>query len=131
MKIRTPKEKAINIEGFVEAESIDARYFSGKTWYLTPDGPIGQKPYALIRPVMTDSGRVAFAGVAVGGRQQLLLLRPMGDLIVASLMSYEQELKKPDELKDELGAVEVDPKELQLAKTLTDTLVVRDFNIGA
>src|SRR5688572_4112881 len=74
-KIRSAKEKSINIDGFIDADSVDPAYFSGKTWYLTPDGPIAQKPYALLRKVMSDSNRVAFAKVVVSGRSQLVMLR--------------------------------------------------------
>src|SRR5437588_10618525 len=40
-KLRTPSDKAINVQAFVAPESLDARYFSGKTYYLLPDGPVG------------------------------------------------------------------------------------------
>src|SRR3954469_18435461 len=115
-KIRSPKEKAINIEAFVEHDSIDPRYFSGRSWYLAPDGPVAQKGYTLLRRAMSDSGRNAFARVAVGGKQQLLLLRPLGQLIVAAMLSYEQEVKRPGDFESEVAPVEVDPKELQLAR---------------
>jgi DNA end-binding protein Ku len=130
-KIRSTKEKSLNIEGFIEADSVDATYFSGKTWYLVPDGPVAQKPYALLRKVMIESKRVAFARVVVSGRQQLVMLRPLGGLIAGSMLSYSSEVKGFDEFEKEVVTLEVDAKEMQLAKTLTDSLVVRDFDISA
>jgi len=130
-KLRSAKEKSITIEGFIDSTSIDPAYLSGKTWYLTPDGPVAQKPYSLLRKVLTDSNRVGFARVAVGGRQQLVMLRPLGGLIAASMVSYSSEVKGIDEFEKEVVPVEVDPKEMQLAKTLTDSLVVRDFDLTA
>jgi DNA end-binding protein Ku len=130
-KLRSAKEKSINIEGFIDAAAIDSAYLSGKTWYLTPDGPIAQKPYSLLRKVLTDSKRVGFARVVVSGRQQLVVLRPLGGLIAASMVSYCSEVKGIDEFEKEVVPVEVDPKEMQLAKTLTDSLVVRDFDLSA
>ena len=56
-KIRSTKEKSLNIEGFIEEDSVDPTYFSGKTWYLTPDGPVAQKPYALLREILKRSGK--------------------------------------------------------------------------
>ena len=130
-KIRNPKEKSINIEGFIDAGTVDPAYFSGRTWYLTPDGPIAQKPYALLRKVMMESQRVAFAKVVVSGRQQLVMLRPLGNLLAGSMISYSSEVKGFDEFEKEVVPMEVDPKELQLAKSLTDSLVVRDFDLSA
>ena len=130
-KIRSAKEKSINIDGFIDAGAVDPAYFSGKTWYLTPDGPIAQKPYALLRKVLTDANRVAFARVTVSGRQQLVMLRPLHGLLVASMLSYSSEVKGADEFIKEVVPMEVDPRELQLAKSLTDSLVVHDFDISA
>ena len=130
-KIRSPKEKSLNIEGFIDEDSVDPTYFSGKTWYLTPDGPVAQKPYALLRKVMLESKRVAFARVVVSGRQQLVMLRPLGGLIAGSMLSYSSEVKGFEEFEKEVVPLEVDAKEMQLAKSLTDSLVVRDFDISA
>src|SRR5438874_4408971 len=33
-KMRTKNEKAIDVEAFIPPDLIDARYFSGKTWFL-------------------------------------------------------------------------------------------------
>src|SRR5690242_2591822 len=47
-KLRTPDEKAVNIDAFIPPDSVDPTYFSGQSYYLVPDGPVGQKPYALL-----------------------------------------------------------------------------------
>jgi DNA end-binding protein Ku len=39
-KLRTPDEKAITISSFIEPDTIDPVYFSGRTYYLVPDGPV-------------------------------------------------------------------------------------------
>ena len=130
-KIRSPRERAINIEGFVDEEAVDPAYLSGKTWYLVPDGPIGQKPYGLLRRVMVESKRNAFARVVISGKQQLIMLRPLGSLIAGSMLSYDAEVKSPEEFEKEVVEIEVSPGELQLAKTLTDSLAMREFDLAA
>src|SRR5262249_19131127 len=62
-KLRTEDEKAITITTFIPPETIDPVYFSGKTYYLIPDGPVGQKPYATILQAMTEDNRHAIAQV--------------------------------------------------------------------
>ena len=47
-KLRTPNEKAIDVQAFMEPGKVDPAYFSGKTWYLLPDGAVAVKPYALM-----------------------------------------------------------------------------------
>src|SRR5262245_3313760 len=60
-KIRPPAEKAINVTSFIGEGDVDFRYFSGKNYYLTPDGPVAQKPYALLLQAMEESKRAAMA----------------------------------------------------------------------
>ena len=50
--LRKQSEKTVDILGFVPASEIDPMYFSGRMYYLTPDGAAGQKPYQLLREAM-------------------------------------------------------------------------------
>src|ERR1022692_3197516 len=47
-KLRTEDSKAITIQEFIHSDALDAMYFSGTTYYLVPDGPVGQRPYAVL-----------------------------------------------------------------------------------
>src|SRR5262245_43595897 len=47
-KLRTEGDKSISVNAFVPADAIDPVYNSGKTYYLVPDGPVGQKPFSLL-----------------------------------------------------------------------------------
>ena len=67
-KMRTPDEKAINIDSFIPPNSVDPLYFSGRGYYLLPDGPAGMKPYALLVQGMVDMKKVAVAQVVMHGR---------------------------------------------------------------
>jgi DNA end-binding protein Ku len=58
-KLRTPDEKAITVSTFIAPDTIDPIYLSGKTYYLVPDGPVGEKPYATILKAMTEDKRQA------------------------------------------------------------------------
>lgn len=130
-KLRTPNEKAIDVKAFIPPDAIDARYYAGKTWYLLPDGPIALKPYALLYRTMEQQGLLAFAQVVIGGKEQLLLLRPMSDMLVGSYLNFAAEVKSPAEFKDQTPKVEVSPEELKLAKTLTDAMKETKFDLSA
>jgi hypothetical protein len=62
-KLRTEKDRSINVNSFVPADKIDPIYQSGKNYYLLPDGPVGQKAYQLIHHAMLDKGVHAVAQV--------------------------------------------------------------------
>ena len=129
-KLRSQSEKAATITAFVKPEVVDARYFSGRTNFLVPDGPIGQKPYALLHRVMVDENRFAFATVVMNGKDQIVLLRPVGNLLAMSFLHFHADMKNPAEFKDEVVAPELPEQELSMARMLTKALESDSFDLA-
>jgi DNA end-binding protein Ku len=129
-KLRTESDKSVTVDTFVPSDAIDPVYHSGKTYYLVPDGPIGQKPYALIRQSMVEEGLHAVAKVVMSGKEQLVLLRPIEQLLGMTVLEYDTRVKKPSAFEDELQETESSEEELKLTKTLMGALVREDFDIA-
>src|ERR1041385_2323455 len=53
-KLYRESDKAITIDGFIKAETIDPVYYTGRTNYLLPDGAPGLKPYELLQEGMAQ-----------------------------------------------------------------------------
>jgi DNA end-binding protein Ku len=117
------KTKSIEIEDFVALDEIDPLYYD-HPYYLAP-GPGGAKPYRLLLEAMRETGRVAVANVVIRSKQQLVAVRPMGeDVLTMSTMVYPDEVIEPATL-DEVASVEdveINPRELEIAKQLVDSL---------
>jgi DNA end-binding protein Ku len=129
-KLRTENEKAINIDEFIPANGLDPIYSTGKTYYLVPDGPVGQKPYALLRDAMIEMKRHAIATVVMNNREQVVLLRPMDDLLAMTQLSYEHQVTKPSNFDSELTKPAIEPEELKLAKTLIEASTPKKLDYG-
>jgi DNA end-binding protein Ku len=127
-KMRTPADKSINVQAFVAPEQFDARYFNGKHYFLLPDGPVGQRSYALLLKAMVETDKYAFAQVVFSGKEQVVLVRPMNNLLVMSMLSYEQEMKGLAEFEGEAPKAEVAPAEVGIAKTLIATMTPDEFD---
>jgi DNA end-binding protein Ku len=127
-KMRTPADKSINVQAFVAPEQFDARYFNGKHYFLLPDGPVGQRSYALLLKAMVETDKYAFAQVVFSGKEQVVLVRPMNNLLVMSMLSYEQEMKGLAEFEGEAPKAEVAPAEVGIAKTLIETMTPEEFD---
>ncbi len=130
-KLRTESDKSVNIKGFIAPDALDPRYHAGRTYYLLPDGAVGQKPYALLRQSMVDNGVHALAQVVIAGREQLVLLRPMDELLAMTVLSHEAKVKAPGSFYDELNQQELGSDELALTKTLIDASRLADFDYAA
>jgi DNA end-binding protein Ku len=129
-KLRTPAERAINIQAFIAPDTVDPIYFSGKSYYLAPDGPMGAKPYSVLQRVMKETSHYAFAQVVMGGHDQIVLLRPVENLLLMSMLNYEQEMRKPAVFADEAPVVEATAAEMKMAKMLVDSLTEKKFDFS-
>ncbi|MBZ0151139.1 MAG: hypothetical protein K8J09_06365, partial [Planctomycetes bacterium] len=118
-KLRTKADRSVSIDGFIPKDAVDSRYFAGKAHYLLPDGPAGARPYALLREGMQRGDVVAIAQVVMAGREQLVLLRPLGRLLVMTGLHYPQRVRAVDEFEAEVEELAFKPEEV----ALTDTLI--------
>lgn len=118
--LRSEADRSINVDRFVAPDEVDPRYFSGKTYYLLPDGRPGQKPYALLHRAMVDAKVVGLAQVVISNREQLVMLRPVGKLLAAAVLQYAADVKPIEEFEKLLDDEPASAQELKLAKTLID-----------
>ena len=121
-KIKIKTTKAVDIVGFVAREEIpttfyDAPYFAG------PDGPISENPYALLREVMKQTGKIAIAKVVLRDREDLVALFPHDDGLVLQKLRYPHELREMKDVPEfenvqNLDGEKLNKNELELATTL-------------
>jgi DNA end-binding protein Ku len=129
-KLRSEDDKAIKIDTFVGPDTFDPVYYSGKSYYLVPDGPVGQKPYAVLQQTMVEENRYAVAQVVMHNREQTVLLRPMENLLVMSILNLENQVTKPATFEEEVSKVEVSAEELKLAKSLIEATTSKKFDFS-
>lgn len=129
-KLRTKTDRAVGIDGFVPVDAIDSRYFAGKTHYLLPDGVAGARPYALLRDGMRKNGVAAIAQVVMAGREQLVLLRPLGRMLVMTGLHYPQRVRGVEEFEKEVEELSFKPEEVALTDTLIGASKLADFDLG-
>src|SRR5207253_459651 len=127
-RLRTEADKAIKIDVFVASGAFDLLYTTGKKYYLAPNGPAGQKAYALLAQAMVAEGCYGVAQVVLHGREQLVLLRPQENLLVLEVLHYRHQLTQPFTLADEAPRMEVTPEELHMARTLVKASTA-EFNL--
>jgi DNA end-binding protein Ku len=116
------KTRTIEIEDFVELTQIDPIYYE-HPYYLAP-GPGGAKPYRLLLEAMEQTGRVAIARVVMRSKEQLVAVRPVGDVLELATMLFGDEILPPGRIEDMPDPTEVKTtkRELDIAKQLVDSL---------
>lgn len=114
---------AIDVEAFVEAGSIDPRYFE-KPYVLVP-AKKAEKGYVLLREALEKTGRIGIARVVIRTREHLCAVMPYGSALLLLMMRYPQELVDFDEYAIPEGAkgdYRITPKELAFSEQLIETM---------
>jgi len=114
---------AIDIAEFVPLAAVDRIYLE-KVYYLGA-GKGGDRAYRLLVAALADTGRAALGQYSARGKQYLVLLRPMGDMLVMEQLHYAGELKSAEEVP--LPEVAIKDAELALARQLIAQASVEEF----
>jgi DNA end-binding protein Ku len=121
------KTKTIDILDFVGLDEIDPIFYD-HPYYLAP-GAGGAKPYKLLMEAMRETNKVGIAKVVIRQKENLVALRPMeveGQwLLGMATMIFADEVVDPKRLDDLPEDVEVNERELDIAKQLVDSLAGR------
>lgn len=111
-KIKTPKDRNITIEQFVDLDEINSLYF-GKTYYLVPTG--AEKAYNLLLKAMQEENKAGLGKTVLGIKETLVLIRPYEDKMCLSTLYFQEEIKACPKIDN---VTKVTSQELKLAKTL-------------
>src|SRR5215210_1949073 len=116
------RTRTIDIEDFVDLEDIDPIYYD-HPYYLVPDKGAA-KAYGLLLGAMERSGKVAIARVVLRSKEQLVAIRPAGDLLMMETMIFHDEVVAHDEIDELPDAKELkaSDRELKMAQQLIDSL---------
>lgn len=115
---------AIEISEFVPLAEVDRIYLE-KVYYLGPDKG-GDRAYALLAQALKDTGRAGLGQYAARGKQQLVLVRPMGNLLVMEQLHYAGELKPAADVP--VPEAQVKDAELKLAVQLIEQTATDEFH---
>jgi DNA end-binding protein Ku len=129
-KLRTESDKSIRIDGFITPDALSTIYMAGRTYYLTPDGPVGQKPYNLLLKGMQSNNVSAIAEVVISQKEQVVLLRPIDGLMAMTVLSRKDEVKPASAFKDDVVETPVTEAESALADTLIKASIIRKFDFS-
>lgn len=124
-KIKSKKDKTIHIEHFAKMSDIDSIYFQ-KNYYLVPE--VGaEKAYELLRQALLSKKEVAIAKTVLGTNEELMVLYPTKECIIAKILFYQEEIQK---IPKSQAKVDISKPELEMAKSLIDSMTKKfDINL--
>lgn len=116
-KIKTNKDKTIHILHFAKLSDVDQIYYE-KNYYIVPDAG-AEKACELLRQAMLSKKEVAVAKTVIGTSENLIVLYPTKDNIVAKVLFYQAEIQA---VPVSIVKPSIEKAELDMAKTMIDTM---------
>jgi DNA end-binding protein Ku len=122
-----PTARQISIGEFIPQDDIEAGLYFKSAYYIEPE-QAGLKPYHLLRRALAETGMTAVAKIAFRDREHLCALRPVDGVLLMNTLHWPDEIRPSAELKGVDADVEVNPRELQMAKALVENLAEERFD---
>jgi DNA end-binding protein Ku len=116
------KTRTVDIEDFVDLDEIDPVYYD-HPYYLVPDKG-ATKAYGLLLGAMKQANKVAIARVVLRSKEQLVAIRPAGEVLMMETMLFHDEVVPSDDI-DAMPAskdLKASDRELKMALQLIDSL---------
>jgi DNA end-binding protein Ku len=117
------KTRTIDIEDFVDLDEIDPIFYD-HPYYLVPDKG-AEKAYRLLLDAMEAANKVAIARVVIRSKENLVAIRPRGDVLTMETLLFGDEVIEPDQLDgvpDAADQKKTSKRELDMAQQLIDSL---------
>ncbi|MGI6731650.1 MAG: Ku protein [Anaerovoracaceae bacterium] len=116
-KIKTEKEKSIQILHFAQLNQISPVYYN-RTYQAVPQ-PGGEKAFELLRSALMAEQKVAIGKAVMGTKDTLMAIIPREDGILISTMHYADDVKA---LQKQYAKPEVSEQEMNMAKLLINSM---------
>jgi DNA end-binding protein Ku len=109
----------IDIDSFVPRTEIDRRFFD-TPYYITPNDPVGQDAFAVIREAMRSKALVALGRIVLAKRERVMALEPQEKGLIGTTLRYPYEVRDSKDYFADIPEITPAPELLRLAEHIVD-----------
>ena len=120
--IKLKSTRAIDIEAFVDLQEVHPSRFEA-VYFVGPNGDVAKKTYGLFCEVLKKSGKAGVGRIILRDKEDVVLLTAEDNGMIMYKLRFPDEVRSLKDVPDTDG-IEVDQKQLALAETLVDSLVM-------
>jgi DNA end-binding protein Ku len=113
--------KLIELDKFIEFFQVDPHYFE-RSFLLIPNN--SEKPYALLRKVLEQTGLAAIGKVTMSTKERVILIHYYQNAIVATTLRYPDEVTDPLHFAEIRDLPEASDEEMALMTKIVDKMTV-------
>jgi DNA end-binding protein Ku len=117
--VRLESTRTIDIDRFVDESDIDRLYWNDP-YFLVPDGKVAVEAFTVIREAMAKAKKVALGRVVMHQRERLIAMEPRDKGLLAYTLRTFDEVKKPEDVFDDIPDVKPDANMVAIAEKIID-----------
>ena len=121
-KIEIESTHVIDIDSFVPRQEIDQRFFD-TPYYISPNEPVAQEAFAVIREAMRRKTMVALGRLVLAKRERVIALEPYGKGLLGTTLRYPSEVRNAADYFSDVPELALAPDLLQLAEHILERKV--------
>jgi DNA end-binding protein Ku len=110
---------ALDIERFVDAETIDRLYWNDP-FYVLPGDDSGLEAYCVVRDAMAGAGRIALGRVVMHTRERLMAIEARGKGLLAWSLRMGDEVIRAEDAFDNIPAKKGDRQMIEIAEKIIE-----------
>jgi DNA end-binding protein Ku len=114
---RIESSSTMTVDKFIAREAIQPIYFDA-SYYLVPDGEVGQDVYVVLRDAITASDTAALSRVVISRRERAVAILPLENGMVLHTLHEPRDLHAYDTLFDRIPDARPDAEMVKLARQL-------------
>ena len=121
-RIEIESTHVIEIDSFVPRQEIDQRYFDSP-YYVTPNEPVAQEAFAVIREAMRHKTMVALGRLVLSKREKVIALEAYGKGLLGTTLRYPYEVRNASDYFADVPELAVAPDLLKLAEHILNSKI--------
>ncbi|OQM74855.1 Ku protein [Manganibacter manganicus] len=114
----------MSLDGFVDKASIQQIYLD-TPYYLAPADKVSEDAFAVIREAMAAKKKAGLARIVLYRRERPVVIEPLGKGMVLTTLRYNNIVRQPDTVFDDIKAVKTDREMIDLAEHIIEKKATR------
>lgn len=117
--VKVESSDMMSLDGFVDKASIEQIYLD-TPYYLAPADKVSEDAFAVIRDAMAAKKKAGLARIVLYRRERPVVIEPLGKGMVLTTLRYDNTVRQPETVFDEIKAVKTDKEMIELAQHIID-----------
>ena len=118
-KVQIESSHTLSLDGFVAKAEIDQIYLD-TPYYLTPADKVSEEAFAVIREALETKKMAGLARIVLYRRERPVVIEPLGTGMLLTTLRYDNTVRKPEAVFDDIKDVEIDDDMVELAENIID-----------